>query len=250
MKLSVVIITFNEEKNIETCLKSAEAVADEIIVLDSFSTDKTEEICKKFKLRFEQSKFAGYVEQKNAVAALASGDFILSLDADEVLSEKLTSEILQIKQHSQFDAYSFNRLTHFCGTPIRHCGWYPDTKIRIWRRGKGHWGGQNPHDTMILDKDATLKHLSGDLLHYSFHSIEQHLAQINKFSSIKAEIDFKKGKKSNAVKLLVHPAFKFVRCYMLKLGFLDGFYGYVVCKNSAHSTFLKYAKLLELRKKA
>jgi len=248
MKLSVVIITFNEQQNIAACLKAAQTVADEIIVLDSFSTDKTPMICRDFGVKFLQAPFAGFVEQKNAAADLASLDYILSLDADEVLSEKLFSEIKKVKENPTYDAYSFNRLTHFCGQPIRHCGWYPDTKIRLWRKGSGRWGGQNPHDTMILEKSATLKHLSGDLLHYSFHSIEQHIAQINKFSTIKAEIEFKKGKKSNAVKLLVQPAFKFFRSYVLKVGFLDGFYGYIVCKNSAHSTFLKYAKLRALRK--
>ncbi len=248
MKLSVVIITFNEERNIRACLESVRQIADEIVVLDSFSTDNTEAICKEYDLHFEKKKFEGYIEQKNAVAELANFDYILSIDADEVLSLKLISEIRIIKEKPAFNAYSFNRLTHFCGKPIRHCGWYPDTKIRLWKRGTAFWGGKNPHDTLIINNTTPIKHLKGDLLHYSFHSIEQHVAQVNKFSSIKAEIAEQEGKSASVIHLTIHPAFKFFRCYVLKLGFLDGFYGYIVCKNSAHSTFLKYAKLREKSK--
>ncbi len=248
MKLSVVIITYNEERDIGACLESAQSVADEIVVLDSFSTDRTEEICKSYNVRFEQHTFDGYVEQKNNAAALAQYDYILSLDADEVLSDKLKAEILAVKQNPQYDVYSFNRLTFFCGKPVKHCGWYPDTKLRLWKNGIAHWGGTNPHDFLIPKNGSSLKHLKGDLLHYSFHSVEQHIAQINKFSTIKAEEAHRKGKTSGFMKLLFSPAFKFFSSYILKLGFLDGFTGYLICKNSAHSTFLKYAKLRRLQK--
>lgn len=248
MTLSVVIITHNEERNIRRCIDSVENLADELIVLDSFSDDDTEKICREYPLRFEQSAFDGYLEQKNKAAALASGDYILSIDADEALSSKLSTEIKKIKQNPKHFAYSFNRLTFFCGKPIKHCGWYPDTKIRIWKKGTAEWGGTNPHDTLILKNGQKAYKLAGDLLHYSYYSISEHIEQINKFSGIKAAEAAKNGKFFNWFKLILSPPFKFFRCWVLKAGFLDGFYGFVICKNSAHSTFLKYAKLKEIRK--
>jgi len=247
--LSVVIITYNEERDIENCLKSVQDIADEIVVLDSFSTDKTPEICEKYGAKFEQAAFDGYVEQKNNVAQFAGCNYLLSMDADEVLSDELKSQIKRLKQNPESEAYSFNRLTFFCGKPVRHCGWYPDTKIRIWKNGTAVWGGTNPHDSLIPDKKNRVKHLKGDLLHYSYHSVEQHITQINKFSTIKAEQALKKGKNAALPKLIFSPGFKFFRSYFLKLGFLDGFTGYLICKNSAHSTFLKYAKLRQLYRK-
>ncbi len=249
MKISAVIITFNEEKNIEKCINSLIDVANEIIVLDSFSTDRTEAICKKFNVRFEQHKFDGHIEQKNRVMHMAKNDFVLSVDADEVLSDELKQKINLLKKNFTFDAYSFNRLNFFCGKKIKHGGWYPDKKIRLWNRKKGHWGGKNPHDKVILNKNASLKHINADLLHYSFHSIEQHIIQINKFSTIKAKNDLSANKKASFYKIIFKPAFKFFRDYFLKTGFLDGFYGMVIAFNSAHSEFLRQVKLKELKKR-
>ena len=167
IKLSVVIITFNEEKNIERCLKSVQEIADEIIVLDSFSSDKTEEICKKNNVSFYQHEFDGHIQQKNRVMNMANNDYVLSLDADECLDEALTEEIKKIKDNSTHKAYQFNRLTNYCGKWIKHCGWYPDVKLRIWDKNIARWGGINPHDKVIVDENIEVKHIKGDLLHYS-----------------------------------------------------------------------------------
>ncbi len=247
-RISVVIITLNEEKNIERCIKSAQEIADEIVVVDSFSTDRTEEICEQYHVKFVKHKFEGYIEQKNWAVTQASNTHILSLDADEALSDELRNSIKEVKDNWNYDGYYFNRLTEYCGKQIRHCGWYPDRKLRLWDSRKGSWQGENPHDKFELQHGASKNILHGDLLHYSFYTIDQHLDQINKFSTIKANGLFKKGRKNNYLIMTLNPFFKFFKSYILKLGFLDGYYGYVICRNSAYSTFLKYAKLRMLYK--
>lgn len=244
--ISAVIITYNEEKNIERCINSIKEIADEIVVVDSFSTDKTEEICKAFKVRFIKYAFEGHIEQKNFAISQAKYPHILSIDADEALSDKLKKSIEETKKNWEFDGYYFNRLTNFCGKWIKHCGWYPDKKLRLFDSRKGKWGGTNPHDKYIMEKGTRLKHIEGDLLHYSFYTIAQHMDQINKFSSIKADGLFKKGKKASSFKTFFNPIATFIRHYFIRLGFLDGFYGFVISRNSAHSTFLKYVKLRSL----
>lgn len=247
IQLSIVIITFNEEKNIDRCINSVKEIADEILVVDSFSTDHTKLICLEKNVRFIEHKFEGHIEQKNWAMKQATHDYILSLDADEALTPELLKEILKIKKDWQLDSYSFNRLTNFCGKWIKHCGWYPDKKLRLWDRQKGHWGGTNPHDKVIMDNNTTTQHLNIDLLHYSFNSVEQHLKQIEYFTDISSKAAFDKGKKSSNLKIFYKSTFKFFRDYILKLGFLDGYYGYVICKNSAHAKRLKYSKLKALQ---
>ncbi len=249
IKISVVIITFNEEKNIERCLLSVKDIADEIIVLDSFSKDKTEEICKSYNVKFFQHKFDGHIEQKNRVITYAQNDFVLSLDADEELSEELKYSITAVKKKQTSDAYFFNRLNFFCNKKIKHGGWYPDKKIRLWNKNKAKWGGTNPHDTVILNKGTKQEYLKGNLLHYSFNSINQHIEQITKFSDIKAEQDFLKDKSSPFYKIVFFPFIKFIIIYFLRLGIFDGYYGFVIAINSAHFTFLRFTKLKELNSK-
>lgn len=246
IKISVVIITFNEEKNIERCLLSVKDIADEIIVLDSFSTDKTEQICKLHNVKFFQHKFDGHIEQKNRVITYAKNDFVLSLDADEAVSKELKKSIIEVKKNQTSNAYFFNRLNFFCNKKIKHGGWYPDKKIRLWNKNIAKWGGTNPHDTVILNKETKKEYLKGDLLHYSFNSINQHIKQIIKFSDIKAEQDFLKAKKSSFLKIMIFPLIKFIIIYFLRLGILDGYYGFVIAINSAHFTFLRFAKLKKL----
>ncbi|MBN2662063.1 MAG: glycosyltransferase family 2 protein [Bacteroidales bacterium] len=248
-KISAVIITFNEENNIERCVNSLNGVVDEIIVLDSFSSDKTPEICKRLNVRFKQHAFDGHIEQKNRVMNMASYDYVLSLDADEFLSDELKSSILQIKSADfTSDAYYFNRLNYYCGKAIKHGAWYPDKKIRLWNKNKGKWGGKNPHDTVILQNYSNKIFLSGDLNHYSFLSVNQHVEQINKFSLIKAQNDFHLKKKPSVFKMILKPLYKFLIAFFFKAGFLDGFYGFVVAINSSHAEFLRHAKLKELYK--
>ena len=243
IQLSVAIITYNEEKNIRRCLESVKDIADEIVVVDSFSTDNTEVICREFNVKFILYKFIGYIQKKNYALQQTKFNYVLSLDADEVLSKDLRENILIVKNNWENDAYSFNRLTNFCGKWIKHCGWYPDVKIRLIDKRNGKWGGQNPHDKIILNENHVVKHIKGDLLHYSFNTIEEHIAQINKFSEITANELYKKGRKSNFLLIIFSPFFKFIKSYIFKLGFLDGFFGFVVCVNSAYANYLKYIKL-------
>src|ERR1035437_7666308 len=140
-QISVVIITFNEEKNIERCILSVQDLADDIVVVDSFSTDRTEEICKSHGVRFIQNHFNGHIEQKNFAISKAHFPYILSLDADEQLSEELKKSIQQVKNNWDADGYYFNRLTNYCGQWIRHSSWYPASKLRLWDSRKGKWGG-------------------------------------------------------------------------------------------------------------
>lgn len=246
VKISGVIITFNEEKKIEQCLKSLFTVCDEIVVLDSLSTDKTEEICSRYAVRFVKQKFLGYIEQKNHALTFASNNLVLSLDADECLSETLQKSIEQIKKNHTASAYSMNRLTRYCDKWIYHSGWYPDVKIRLFDKTKAQWGGTNPHDKIILSEKTSVQHLKGDLLHYSIDSIEQHIQQATKFGIIAAKSKFSKGQSSNRFKTLLHTAGRFLKTYILKAGFLDGYYGWLIAKYSAKSVYLRYS-LLEHR---
>jgi len=245
-KLSVAIITYNEQRNIERCLQSVKNVADEIVVVDSYSTDKTQEICLKYSVRFEQHPFEGYSEQKNLAAQLCTHELILSLDADEALSPELEQSIFKIKQQSSFNGYTFNRATFFCGQHIKHCGWYPDVNIRMWKNAKGKWIGNKVHEKFVMEVGSDIQHITGDLLHYSYYSIEEHIAQINKYSTLSAVKKYEKGKKSSLLAIILFPKWRFFRDYILKRGFLDGYYGFVICTNSAHEVFLKYTKLRDL----
>lgn len=244
--ISAVIITYNEERNIGRCLDSLSGVADDIVVVDSYSTDKTEEICKSKGVRFVQHPFHGYIEQKNFALTQSAYDHVLSVDADEALSPELKESILKAKEDFRETGYEMNRLTNYCGQWIKHTGWYPDRKLRLFDKRKAHWAGRNPHDRCELASGSTTKRLSGDLLHYSFYTIDQHLDTINKFSSIKADVMYGAGKKAHWYNFILNPAFRFFRDFILKGGFRDGFYGYVIARNSAHSVFLKYAKLKDL----
>lgn len=247
--LSVVILTLNEEKNISRCLDSVKDIADEILVVDSFSTDKTQDICEKYNVRFVEHSFEGYIEQKNWARLQAKHDYVLSLDADEALSQTLVDQITEIKKQGfTYDGYSFNRLTNYCGKWIRHTGWYPDVKLRLWHKEKGQWEGMNPHDKFEMNPDCKIQHLKGNLLHYSYHSMEQHLAQIVKFAHISAASKFKKGKKTPLLMMLIRPWFVFLKKYFLKAGILDGYYGFVISVLTAYGTFQKDILLREMHK--
>ena len=248
VRISAVIITYNEERNIVGCLQSLEGIADEIVIIDSNSTDNTEKLCAPFNVRFLQHDFEGFMQQKTWAVAQANFDHILSLDADEQLSDELKQSILAVKNDWKADGYSFNRLTNYIGKWIRHCGWYPDTKLRLWDRRKGNWSGINLHESVNMQENAKIEKLKGDLLHYSYYSIRQHLDQINKFSEIAANEGIIKGKKSSLFIAVFKSIWKFKRDYIFKLGFLDGYYGFVVCALSAYAVFIKYLKMNELKK--
>ena len=251
VKISVVILTLNEEANIRRCIESVAGLADEVVVVDSYSTDRTEAICRQLKVRFIQHPFEGFIEQKNWAIGQARHDHVLSLEGDEALSAPLRRSIMAVKANWTHDAYYFNRLSCYCGRWIRHAGWYPDKKLRLWNRRMGHFGGKNAHDRFILAGAATKRFLEGDLRHYAFASISEHMALANRYSDIKAANLYAAGKRGSWANLLVNPVWKFMRDYFIKLGFLDGFYGLVICAIGAQANFLKYAKLREkVRSKA
>ena len=247
--LSVSIITYNEEKNILRCLNSLWQVADEVVILDSFSTDQTVTLAKNWGALVYQQHFAGYIEQKNAALAMVSGDWVLCLDADEALDDALIASIQSLKKslpNTGSQGYVMNRCTNYCGKFIKHGSWYPDPKLRLFNRSKGKWAGLNPHDAIELAPGCKSSKLKGDILHFSYNSLEEHIHQNNKFSTIAAEAYYSRGKKSGWFKILFNPAWAFFYGYILKGGFRDGFYGFVIAKNVAHMTFMKYYKLYAL----
>lgn len=244
--ISAVIITFNEARNIGRCLDSLEGIAEDIVVVDSFSTDATEQICRDKGVRFIRHSFEGYIEQKNWALTQAKHPYCLSLDADEALDDVLRASILKAKKDWHTDAWTMNRLTNYCGKWIRHSGWYPDVKLRLFDRRKGRWGGINPHDKYEMVEGVKPRHLQGDLLHYSYYSISEHIKQADHFSTVAAKAMFAMGKKSGPVQRYLNPPARFLRDYFIRLGFLDGFEGYTICRISAMTTYLKYAKLRHL----
>ena len=245
-KLSAVIITYNETRNIKRCIASLQGIADEILVVDSFSTDATPSICKGLGVQFHQREWKGYSKQKNYGNGLASNDWILSIDADEALSEELKTSILSEKQGGDRVNFSFNRLTNYCGKWIRHSGWYPDTKIRMFNRTSDDWKGE-VHEKLTVDP-GTVKKLKGDLLHYSYHSVSDHVKRTDKYSTLGAQELFENGKRSSFFKLIFNPWLKFNRMYFLRAGFLDGMAGFTIALITAYGTFLKYIKLYYLVK--
>lgn len=246
--LSVVIITFNEEKHIGRCIESVKPVADEVVVLDSFSSDHTVEIAKSKGATIYQEKFQGYGPQKNRALQLCSHDLVLSLDADEALSDTLLKEILEEKKAEGYDAYKMNRCTNYCGKFIRHGSWYPDKKIRLFNRKLASWSDGMIHEKVVMAPDASIRQLRGDILHYSFNSIAEHVAQNNKFSTLSAETLFSNGRRTNLFKIIVNPWWAFFLSYVIRLGFFDGFYGFIIAVNISHLTFLKHTKLMALQR--
>lgn len=247
--ISAVIITLNEAQHIGRCLQSLQGVVSEVIVVDSLSQDETEAICRQYGVRFISQEWKGYAFAKNLGNSLATQPYILSIDADEALSEDLRNAISELDLQPS-SAYSFARLNFYCGQPIRYCGWYPDIKVRLFPRMKAAWTGDYVHESLQLDSDLTVHHLAGDLLHYTCDSIAQHLAQINRYSTLAAADMYDRGKKSTLFRLIFSAPVRFFQLYFLKLGLLEGHYGYVICKLSALSVFLRYAKLRDLEKKS
>ncbi len=249
MKISVIVVAYNEEHNIRRCLESVQDIADEMIVVDSGSQDNTVAICQELgAVVVIQQPFLGMIEQKNFAVAQTKNDWLLSLDADEALSPELKNSISAAMDNPQADGYSMNRLSYYCGTWVRHSGWYPDIKLRFFNKHKGQFSGMNPHDRYQLEPGNTILHLQGDLLHYSYYTLSDHLKQIDRFSTIGALSMHKRGKTSSILKILYKPMARFIRHYILKAGFLDGLTGYTIALNSAHAVFLKYLRLYYLQK--
>jgi glycosyltransferase involved in cell wall biosynthesis len=246
VKISGLIIAYNEEVNIVRCIKSLQGICDEIIVVDSYSKDNTKILSIEAGATVIENPFDGHIEQKNFAISKASYAVVLSLDADEALSQELQKSILAVKKDFTADAYLFNRYNNYCGQWINHCGWYPDAKVRLLKKEKGAWGGTNPHDCIEMKADAVVKKLSGDLLHYSYSSMEDHIFRSMKYAKISAYAMKKQNRKSSLFKMLSSSCFRFVQDYIFKRGFLDGFYGLVICTTNAYTSFLKYAYLHNL----
>lgn len=224
-------------------------VVDEIVVIDSYSTDKTKNICLKYDVKFIEQEFLGYIEQKNFALQQATNDFIVSLDGDEALSEALKGSIMQLKGNWAFDGYHCNRFNNFCGQWIKHSDWYPNKKLRVFDRRKAEWKGINPHDQIVInDTKAKTGALKGDILHWTYQSYSEFNQKTEYFSTIAAKAYFDKGKKATTYKLLWNPLWAFFKAYFLRLGFLDGFNGLMISYQTGNITFLKYAKLRELHR--
>src|ERR1700759_60840 len=247
-KLSVVIICFNEEKNIGRCIDSVADVADEILILDSYSTDRTVAIAEIMGAVVKQEVFKGFIEKKNKAVELASHNYVLSLDADEALDPLLAGNIRIAKEKDTNPAYKMNRCSNYCGRFIRHGSWYPDTKIRLFDRRIAHWGGINPHDSVVVQDHIEVKHLKGDILHYSYHTISEHVIQNDKLSTLAARSLQAEGKRTNLLNVIFRPWWAFMVSYFLRAGFLDGLFGFVIAVQIAHMTFLKHIKLYLLFK--
>lgn len=249
--LSAVIITQDEERNIARCLDSLRDLADEIIVVDSGSTDRTETICRQYGCRlgtkFVHHQWVNYSDQKNFANSLASGDWILSIDADEAISLELNANIRAIKtiEHPANTVFSINRLTNYCGHWVHHCGWYPDRKIRIWQRGQAEWFG-TVHEELHLPDNATVQQLDGDLLHYSYYTIDEHRTRTTKYAKLMARQRFENGLSCSRLDIILKPLWAFVRTLLLQGGILDGWAGWQIAKVTANYTRTKYSELYTL----
>ncbi|MEO1031761.1 MAG: glycosyltransferase family 2 protein [Bacteroidota bacterium] len=247
LKLSGVIITFNEERNIKKCLQSLVNVVDEIVVVDSFSTDQTKTICLEYDVKFIEQQFLGYIEQKNFALNRATYDHVVSLDGDEALSERLQQSIIDVKTNWQYDGYYANRFNNFCGQWIKYSDWYPNKKLRVFDKTKAEWKGINPHDRVQLHRPkAKIGHLKGDILHWTYQTYAEMDKKTEYFSTIAAKAYFDKGKTAPFWKLFWNPFWAFFKAYILRLGFLDGKNGYRICYQTGKITFLKYDKLRKL----
>lgn len=249
IKFSGVIITFNEESKIEKCLKSLVPVVDEIVVVDSFSTDNTKSICKRYNVKFIERKFTDYVTQKNFALEQATYDHIVSLDADEALSAKLQDNIKQLKTNWEFDGYVTRRLNYFRDQWIKYTTWSPDHKIRIFDRRKAYWKGHLIHEKIGFHVPNTkTKKLDGEILHYTYQTLEELKHKGYLFSEMSAKSKFELGEKAPFYKLIFNPLWAFIQSYFIKLGFLDGVNGFIISLQAANVRLMKYKKLRKLIK--
>ncbi len=244
MKVSAVVVCFNEEENIERCLKSLEW-ADEIVVVDSFSTDNTISICKRYTDRIYQRKWPGINKQKEFAVSLTRNEWVFVLDADEEVSRELRDEIRERLEadNGRYDGYMAKRHTYYLGRWINHGGWYPDYKLRLFKKSRGRFVGEDPHDKIeVLGEVGKLK---GEIYHYTYKDISHHIRTINSFSDVVSDVLLKKREKFILTKMLLKPPIKFLETYIYKLGFLDGIPGLIISVLSSYYVFLKYAKLWE-----
>lgn len=248
-KISACVTTFNEEANIRRCLESLRW-CDEIVVVDSFSTDRTVEICREYTPRVYQHEWLGYIGQKNLIRKLALHEWVLFVDADEEVSPELRDEIRRelAENGDRFAGYRFPRMVNYIGRWIRHGEWYPDIKLRLFRKDLGYSGGTEPHDIVIVN--GPVKTLRGNLYHYTYEDLHDHLETMNRFSTITAAEKFKARSRFRWTDFLFRPPLRFLKAYVLRRGFLDGRRGFLIALISAFGVCMKYAKLWELEYRA
>ncbi len=243
MQISATIITLNEERNIARAIDSLGCV-DEVLVVDSGSTDLTREIALRHGARVLEGPWLGYAAQKNFAARSAAYDWILSLDADEQVTPELAEEILALKQNGPAaDGYSFPRLAHYLGRWIRHSGWYPDRKTRLYNRGAADWVGEYLHESVHVK--GSVGELHGDLLHFTCGSLSEHLRTLDKYTTLAARELVEQKTQVSLLHLAVDPVWTLIRTYVLQRGFLDGPQGLAIAWMAALYTFLKYAKAMK-----
>ena len=241
MRITATVITLNEEHNIAAALESL-SWADEVIVVDSESTDKTVEIARRFTDRVIVRPWPGYSAQKNFAAENAANDLIFSLDADERVSDELRAALVELKRKdtSDFAGFEVNRRSFYLGRWIKHSGWNPDYKIRLYDRRRARWTGDFVHET--LDVNGSITRLNGDLLHYTVRNASEHHLRMDRYTTLAAEKSYQEGKNASFMSLLFSPALVFFRSYFLKLGFLDGIPGLAIALFASHYQFLKTLK--------
>ena len=243
--LSVCIITYNEERNIRTCLESVKW-ADEIVVVDSKSTDQTVKICSEYTDRIILRDFPGHIEQKNYALSQASNNWVFCIDADEELSPDLQSEIKTVLEAKDLREAGFyvSRKTEYLGEWVTYGRWYPDYKLRLFDKRYGSWGGENPHDSVAVQGPTA--RLKGELLHRTYSDLSHHLQVINNFTSIAAHQKMNRRVRFPIFKAIFHPLAYFLDSYILKRGILHGTRGFILSAMGSYYVFLKYAKLWEL----
>ena len=247
-KISACITAGNEEEKIRRCLESV-TWADEILVVDSFSKDATVEICKEYTDKVLQHEWLGYIGQKNLIKDLAKTTWILFIDADEEISPDLRDEIIDEFKSGRslnYAGYEFPRLVRYLDRWIRHGDWYPDVKLRLFRKEKGRCGGKEPHDRTTVD--GPVKRLKGDMHHFTYSHVTDHIRTLNKFSTITALGRYNEGRYCGITDLLFRPGLRFLRCYILKRGFLDALPGFIIATTVAYGVFAKYAKLWDMQR--
>ena len=248
-KITAVIITLNEERNIGRCLESLMPVVDEVVVVYSFSNDATEEICSQYNVRFVSHAWEGYATQKNYANSLASHELILSIDGDEALSDTLAQSIKALKERDIADneVFAMHRLNNYCGRWIKGCGFYPDTKVRLWKKGFANWEGLI-HEWLVYKTTPKTTLLQGNLLHYSWATHEDFRKQQFHFAELGAQSYFKRGKKTGLLPWLFSPSINFIRTYFIKGGFLYGRTGFNICRTMMKANRHKYNVLRRKKK--
>ena len=246
-KLSVTIITYNEEKNIRECLDSVRWV-DEIVVLDSYSTDRTEKICREYTDKVFQNEWLGYGRQKNMCAERAENDWIFNLDADEVVTPELKAELMELLSSTpSLSVYHVPRKNYFGKRWIRYCGWYPDYIVRLYNKKRTRFHHSDVHESVRVDARPGI--LRGAIKHYTYDNLSDYISRQNRYSSLAAEGMAREGREAHWYDLSLRPIFAFIKAYLLKLGFLEGALGFILSIGHSFYTFLKYVKLWEIKKK-